>query len=105
MIAPRRRWSFGLRMLLGVFAVCGLLLLILMAHGVATGIVVPYPDPTPEQAAYERLHGKISDWLFGLTALAWAFGLLWLLLLTLRTVGRRVSQYLAGRPPHSSTSD
>lgn len=55
----------------------GLLLLALLlsaiwiGHGLATGIAVPYPDPTPEQAAYERYHRGISDSLFLTAGAGW----------------------------------
>jgi hypothetical protein len=94
MTDPRRRWSFGLRTLLGLFAISVILSLIFMAHGVATGVLVPYLDPTPEQAAYEHLHGKISDWLFNIAALGWACGLLCLLLVAISLFSHRVR----GRP-------
>jgi hypothetical protein len=42
-----------------------------MAHGLATGIGVPYPDPTPEQAASERYHEGLSQPLFLAAAASW----------------------------------
>ncbi len=35
-----------------------------LVHAIATGVVIPYPDPTPEQAAYERFHRPIGSALF-----------------------------------------
>jgi hypothetical protein len=55
----------------------GLLLLALLlpaiwiGHGLATGIAVPYPDPTPEQVAYERYHRGINQLLFLTAGAAW----------------------------------
>lgn len=42
-----------------------------MAHALATGIGVPYPDPTPELAAYERFHLRISQPIFLYAGVAW----------------------------------
>ncbi len=39
-------------------------------HAFATGIVLPYPDPTPAQAANQRFHGPISSALFLASAAA-----------------------------------
>ena len=48
-----------------------------MLWAVATGVAVPYPDPTPEMAAYEARHGRVVDALL-LSGLALvATGLLW----------------------------
>jgi|GEM_PF-6166388 hypothetical protein len=55
----------------GLFVVAVLLSAAFLTHGVATGVGVPYPDPTPEQAAYERYHRGISQPLFLAAGVAW----------------------------------
>ncbi len=55
----------------GLLVVAILLSAVFMAHGLATGIGIPYPDPTPEQAAYERFHQGISNPLFLAAGVAW----------------------------------
>lgn len=62
---------YGLHTLLFLLGVAVLLTSIFMAHGVATGIAVPYPDPTPAQAAYERCHLAISDRMLVSASAAW----------------------------------
>ena len=42
-----------------------------VAHGVVTGVGLPYPDPTPEQAAYERFHRGVSQPLFLVAGASW----------------------------------
>lgn len=55
----------------------GLLLLSVMlsafciGHAMGTGVAIPYPDPTPEQAAYEKYHLKINGTLFKVAACSW----------------------------------
>ena len=49
-----------------------LLSAVVMAHGLMTGIAVPYPDPTPEQAAHVKYHSAVSDSLFLAAGLAWS---------------------------------
>jgi len=58
-------------------------------HALATGVVLPYPHPTPEQAAYEHYHLAISKPLFGTAALAW--------LLTAVTAFAAGISWIAGR--------
>ena len=41
-----------------------------MAHGVAT-VGIPYPDPTPEQAAYVRYQKAISEQICLASCVAW----------------------------------
>ena len=43
-----------------------------MAHGLVTGVGIPYPDPTPEQQAYEQYHRPISTSLYHGAAFAWS---------------------------------
>lgn len=59
------------KVVVGLLALAITLSAIFMAHAVATGIGVPYPDPTPELAAYERFHLGISNPLLAITAMAW----------------------------------
>ncbi|QEL20242.1 hypothetical protein PX52LOC_07334 [Limnoglobus roseus] len=42
-----------------------------LAHGVTTGVLVPYPEATSEQTAYENYHLGISVPLFVASAVAW----------------------------------
>ena len=56
----------------GLFLLAVALSLAFFGHALATGIAVPYPDPTPEQAAHERYHRAISDPLFAVTAACWS---------------------------------
>ena len=62
---------YRLRTLLILMAVAVLLSAAFMAHIAATGIGVPYPDPTPTQAAYERYHLAISQPIFFAAGAAW----------------------------------
>lgn len=55
----------------GLLALAALLSATWMAHAVATGIAIPYPDPTPELAAYERFHLGISNPLLFCAVVAW----------------------------------
>jgi hypothetical protein len=55
----------------GLFAFALLLSAGWMGHALATGIVVPYHDPTPERAAYERYHLAISMPLSLAAAAGW----------------------------------
>jgi hypothetical protein len=55
----------------GLLALAVLLSAAFLAHGVGTGIAVPYPDPTPEQAAFERYHQRISLPLCLAAVVAW----------------------------------
>lgn len=50
-----------------------LLTVCFFGHALATGLGVPYPDPTPEQKTYVQYHEAISNPLFGASALAWLF--------------------------------
>ncbi len=59
------------KVVVGLLALAALLSAIFMAHVIATGIGVPYPDPTPEQAAYERFHLRIGQPLFLAAGAAW----------------------------------
>jgi len=43
------------------------------AHGALTGIGVPYPHPTPDQAAYQQQQLDINGWLLSTALLGWAF--------------------------------
>lgn len=54
-----------------LFVIAVLLSGTFMTHGLATGIVVPYQDPTPEQVAYERYHARISGPLFLASGVVW----------------------------------
>lgn len=55
----------------GLLVLAVVLSVAFMGHGLATGIVPPYPDPTPEQAAYVRYHKGISMPLFLASGVAW----------------------------------
>ena len=49
----------------------GLLSAAWMVHALVTGIGIPYPDPTPDQAAYVRYHWSISDQICLASCVAW----------------------------------
>ncbi len=53
-----------LKVTLGLLILSIALVVALFAHAFATGIILPYPDPTPAQAAHERFHHPISMALF-----------------------------------------
>jgi hypothetical protein len=53
----------GPKILVGTLVVAVLMSVVSMAHFVVA-IGIPYPDPTPEQAAQERHHLAISNILF-----------------------------------------
>ena len=55
----------------GLLALAFLLSAAWMAHGGATGIGVPYLEPTPEQADYVRYHWSISKQICLASAVAW----------------------------------
>jgi hypothetical protein len=55
----------------GLLALALLLSVAFLAHGIGTGIAVPYPEPTPEQAALEKYHHRISDRLVLSAMVAW----------------------------------
>src|SRR5262249_30234568 len=60
-----------------VLAVAVLTSLAFIAHIAATGIGVPNPDATPDEAAFERYHLAISQPMFFAAGAAWlAFGIL-----------------------------
>jgi hypothetical protein len=59
------------KVVVSLLGIAVLLSLVFMAHGIVTGIVVPYPDPTPDQAIYERRHREISNILFLASGVAW----------------------------------
>jgi hypothetical protein len=61
-----------------------------MGHGLVTGIAIPYPDPTPEQKAYESYHLAISMPLFIVAMVSWLVASATLALCILRLVFRRV---------------
>ena len=61
-------WKVALGLLVFAF----FLSTVVMAHGVMTGIAVPYPDPTPEQAAHVKYHMAISETLFLVAGSAWS---------------------------------
>ena len=82
---PRRRW-FCLR---AIFMLSVLLSVLWLGHGMTTGIGVPYPDPTPEQAVYERYHWQISDWLLGTSLFGWTFTAIVAVVAAVRRLFRR----------------
>ena len=55
----------------GLITLAFCLSIVFLTHSVATGIGVPYPDPTQEQAAYERYHKAISLPLFLAATAGW----------------------------------
>lgn len=55
----------------GLLTVAILLTLAAIVHGVGSGIVPPYPDPTPAQAAYSRYNEAVNDGLFVAAGIAW----------------------------------
>ena len=59
-------------------------------HGMLTGIGVPYQDPTPEQAAYERFHHRVSSPLFAAAVLFWLLALVTALATGILRLTRRV---------------
>lgn len=59
------------KVVVGLLALAITLSAIFMAHAVATGILIPYPDPTPQLAAYERFHRQISNPLLLTAVVAW----------------------------------
>jgi heme/copper-type cytochrome/quinol oxidase subunit 2 len=64
--------GFGVwKIAVGLLILAVLLSAVWFGHGVATGIGVPYPDPMPDQAAYERYHWGISNALFLASGVAW----------------------------------
>jgi hypothetical protein len=54
-----------------LFGIAVLLSVAFVLHAGMTGISVPYPDPTVEQAAYERSQGSVSTRLFSAAGTAW----------------------------------
>ena len=63
---PRWQITSGVAVLGAVILVVGL------CYGVIT-VGVPYPEPTPSQAAWEKIHSGISGWL-----MLWGTGTLFL---------------------------
>jgi hypothetical protein len=59
------------KVVVGLVVLAVLLSAVWMGHGVATGIGVPYPDPTPEQVAFERYHMGTSNLLFLASGVSW----------------------------------
>ncbi len=55
----------------GSLIVAVVLTLAIMVHGVGSGIVPPYPDPTPAQAAYSRYHEAVNDGMWVAAGIAW----------------------------------
>ncbi|QVL31674.1 hypothetical protein KIH39_22960 [Telmatocola sphagniphila] len=55
----------------GLLTLAILLSFLFLAHGISTGIAVPYHHPTPEQTAYESYHGSISNYLYVSAAATW----------------------------------
>ncbi len=53
-----------LKVTLGLLILSIALVVAFFAHAFAAGILLPYPDPTPAQAAHERFHQPISMTLF-----------------------------------------
>ena len=60
-------WKF----VAGLSALAFVLTAAFLAHGLMTGVGVPYPDPTPEQAAYVRYHLAVNEPLFLAAGLSW----------------------------------
>jgi hypothetical protein len=56
---------------LGLCALATALSIAFVLHAGFTGIGAPYPDPTPAQAAQERLQVSISSALFNAGTAAW----------------------------------
>ncbi len=56
----------------GLLTVAVLLTFAAIVHGVGSGIVPPYPDPTPAQATYSRYHEAVNAGLFAAAGIAWA---------------------------------
>ncbi len=65
------RISAAWRITAGLAVVALVLSAVFTIHGVATGLGVPYPDPTPQQAAFVRYHWGISNVLFFTTGVGW----------------------------------
>lgn len=65
-----RRGTF--RATLGLLLLSVVLLVAFFGHALGTHIMLPYPDPTPVQAAHERFQGAISDVLFSMTGASFA---------------------------------
>jgi hypothetical protein len=59
------------KIVVGLLLLALLLSVIWIGHGLTTGIAIPYPDPTPEQVAYERYHRGINGSLFLTAGVAW----------------------------------
>ena len=55
----------------GLLTIAVVLTLAIMVHGVGSGIVPPYPDPTPAQAAHSRYHEAVGAGLCIAAAIAW----------------------------------
>ena len=53
-----------LKVSLGLLILSVALVVGFFGHAFVAGIFVPYPDPTPAQAAHERFHHPISMALF-----------------------------------------
>ncbi len=53
------------------FLVAVVLTAAMMAHALNYGLMIPYPDPTPEQEATARYHEPISKGIFLAVTLAW----------------------------------
>lgn len=83
MVAKSPGWSRLGKSTLALLAISILLILALTGHMIATGVGVPYQDPTPEQAAFERFHNPIAMSLMVGSALSilatLACGMAWIL--------------------------
>ena len=61
--------------------------LVLTFVGLAWGTInvgVPYPDPTPAQAAAQKFHLSVSGWCIGIGGAVFAFGILSLAVLAVQ---------------------
>jgi ABC-type Fe3+ transport system permease subunit len=81
-----------LKITLGLLALSIAMVGAFFAHAFAAGILVPYPDPTPAQAAHERFHQPISMTLFLAAAASFAAclvsGLFWICVEIIRRLRR-----------------
>ena len=77
--------------LTAVFMLLAILISIaFFAHGLVTGIGIPYPDPTPEQQAFEQYHRPVSTELFHGAAFAWlATFVAWIVELIAKSFAKR----------------
>ena len=83
--ALRSIWTVPLAFLAAGFG----LVLSGIGWAVATGVAIPYQDPTPAMEAYEDFHLRISDTLWGGGALLLVAALIWFAAALARHAWRR----------------